>query len=296
MFNKISLNFFNTLNNNYHIHKITESKVSQSPHYHDYYQISYVSCGKVLHCQENKEVHLKQGDAFIIPPNFMHSVHFLSPDSEIYSLSFNQDLFNINFSCYNIYKFLIALDPLSTGEKKVNIRLKINLNLVQQTNIKSLLDCILLESTTNNSQYFNPIEIFIPAVLCILFEAYFSDPHNRIRLEEIESYSDSIKHCIKYIDDNFMHTIILQDLTRKFAMSKSTFTLLFSKFTGVSFKYYLNNKRIIQAQTLAQLDDSLSFKEISELVGYDNYSTFYRNFIKFLGITPTEFKIQKKQL
>lgn len=296
MANKITLDFFNAQNKHYHIYKISHSEVAEAHHYHDYYQICYVSCGEIIHCQEDKEVHLIKGDAFIIPPQFIHSIKFSPPNSEIYSLSFNEKLFHTYFFYSNVYKFLTALNPKTFGEKKVNVRLKVILDKLQQDNIHSLLDCLLRETSSNYPQELNTTAILIAAILCILSQAYFSDPRNQTTFNKIESYSESIERCIQYIDQNFMQSITLGDLTKKFAMSKSSFTLLFSQIAGMPFKQYLNEKRIFQAQALIRLDNTLSFQEISELVGYDDFSTFFRNFVKIAGVSPSQYKIQVNQL
>lgn len=296
MANKITLDFFNAKNQHYHIYKISHSEVAESHHYHDYYQVCYVSRGEILHCQENKEVRLLHGDAFIIPPRFIHSIKFSPPNSEIYSLSFNERLFHAYFSYSNIYKFLTALNPKTLGERKVDVRLKVILDELQQSNIYALLNCLIREAKSNYPQELNTTAILISAVLCILSQAYFRDPHNQIKFNKIESYSESIERCIQYIDQNFMQPITLSDLTKKFAMSKSTFTLLFSQIAGMPFKHYLNEKRITQAQALVRLNNSLSLQEISRLVGYNDFSTFFRNFVKIVGISPSQYKMQIDQL
>jgi len=296
MANKITLDIFNAQNKNYHIYKISHSELAESHHYHDYYQVCYVSCGEIMHCQEDKEVHLVHGDAFIIPPRFIHSINFSSPDSEIYSLSFNENLFHANFSYSNVYKFLMALNPETLGEKKVDVRLKVLLDELQQENIYSLLNCLIRETTANYPQELSTTWILIAAILCILSQAYFSDPRNQTKFDKIESYSESIERCVEFIDQNFMQQITLSDLTKKFAMSKSTFTLLFSQITGIPFKHYLNRKRISQAQALVRLDNSLSFQEISKMVGYDDFSTFFRNFVKIAGVPPSQYKMEISKL
>lgn len=296
MANKITLDFFNAQDKHYHVYKTSYSELAETHHYHDYYQVCYVSRGEIIHCQEDREVHLLQGDAFIIPPQFIHSINFFPPTSEIYSLSFNGELFQPYFFHSNAFKFLTALNPETFGEKKVNVRLKVILDKLQQDNIHALLDCLLREKDSKYPQEFNTISILIAAVLCMLSQAYFSDPQNQTTYNKIESYSESIERCIYYIDQNFMQPITLGDLTKKFAMSKSTFTLLFSQIVGMTFKQYLNEKRISQAQALVRLDNTLSFQEISKLVGYDDFSTFFRNFVKIAGVSPSQYKMQINQL
>ena len=38
----------------------------------------------------------------------------------------------------------------------------------------------------------------------------------------------------------------------------------------------------------------LSFSEIADIVGYDDFSTFYRNFVKVTGLSPSAYREQQK--
>ena len=54
----------------YHIYRIRSSTVSHQDHYHDYFQVCFVTSGELLHRQGDEEVLLLPGDAFVIPPGF----------------------------------------------------------------------------------------------------------------------------------------------------------------------------------------------------------------------------------
>lgn len=42
--------------------------VSLSTHFHDYYQIWYVSKGEFVHTISNRQYRIRQGDLFLVPP------------------------------------------------------------------------------------------------------------------------------------------------------------------------------------------------------------------------------------
>jgi AraC-like DNA-binding protein len=73
--------------------------------------------------------------------------------------------------------------------------------------------------------------------------------------------------------------------------------MLFPKIVGKPLKQYISERRIKQAVCLSNEQD-LSLQEIAAIVGYEDYSTFFRNFHKIVGISPIQYrnnKIEKGQ-
>ena len=58
----------------------------------------------------------------------------------------------------------------------------------------------------------------------------------------------------------------------------------FKRSMQVSLKHYINQKKILFAQS--KILDGASIKDVVELCNYDNYSTFYRQYIGFLHHEP----------
>lgn len=62
-----------------------------------------------------------------------------------------------------------------------------------------------------------------------------------------------------------------------------------NKKMNLSFSEYINTHRVRYAQSLMIESDNLSLLEISELSGFANETSFYRNFKKIAGVTPNEW-------
>lgn len=60
--------------------------------------------------------------------------------------------------------------------------------------------------------------------------------------------------------------------------------------TGKSFIDYVYSKRLSESVNLIMTKVELSFIEISEIVGFSSYATFYRAFVKEYGIKPADYK------
>ncbi|ESP94789.1 MULTISPECIES: helix-turn-helix domain-containing protein [Pseudoalteromonas] len=64
---------------------------------------------------------------------------------------------------------------------------------------------------------------------------------------------------------------------------------------GVSFTSYINQYRVTLAKQLLCKDTNISLKQVSELCGYNNQSTFYIAFKKFSDTTPAKYRKKAKQ-
>lgn len=287
---KITLSYFNVSPDfKYHIRKLENSETAKQLHSHDYYQICYVDRGEILHCKENGAVHLNFGDAFIVPPGYIHRIEFYGANSLIYSLSFEEALFHPGFRYSNVYRFMTALKLDAIDEKHIDVQMKVALNESQRITMKALMESLLREEQSDCPPELTASASLIAAVMCILSQAYFRENHNSTELQEISRYDEIMNSCMDYINERFTHPITSDELAKKFAFSKSTFTVLFQQYTGMTPKHYIMNKRMEYAEMLLS-NTSFSINEVSVMVGYQYFSTFYRNFTRYSGMTPTEFR------
>ena len=76
-----------------------------------------------------------------------------------------------------------------------------------------------------------------------------------------------------------------------FLISRTYFCHLFKHYTGMSFKAYINNLRVNQAQSLIK-ETNLSMEEIASTVGYQGTANFYKNFKRIVGTTPHGYTVE----
>ena len=104
---------------------------------------------------------------------------------------------------------------------------------------------------------------------------YFEEEHNALPAT-IENNKQYVLRCVEYIKQNYTEDITLEEVCKRSAMSKSNFCNLFSELTGYSFNTYLNMCRIEKSKEYIKSDYNISV--IYGLCGYNNFSTFHRNF------------------
>lgn len=92
-----------------------------------------------------------------------------------------------------------------------------------------------------------------------------------------------------YIDENYSNKISLEDLARKFFISKYHMAREFKKTYGVTMISYVNIKRITQAKGLLRFSDR-QIEEIGGACGIMDNSYFNKVFRKTEGMTASEYR------
>ena len=138
----VTLEYVQAAQRHYHVHLIKSTALGFD-HYHNYFQVCFVTCGEILHWQGGKSVVLGPGDAFIIPPGFSHFVQFYNDYSEAYSLAFETSLFHAGYSQSNACRFLTGLQasPSTSGDQRV--RLRVLLGEDQRKSMQNLMECLV---------------------------------------------------------------------------------------------------------------------------------------------------------
>ncbi|MDU4694393.1 MAG: response regulator transcription factor [Paenibacillus sp.] len=98
-----------------------------------------------------------------------------------------------------------------------------------------------------------------------------------------------VHQVLTYIDKHYADELSLKTLGTQYHIHPVYLGQLFHKETGMSFAEYINKYRIDKAKQ--QLKNSnLKVQEIARNVGYWEIGYFYKQFRKYVGISPTDFK------
>lgn len=283
MTDRITLSHFNAAGRQYHIYRIQNSKVAHKPHYHDYFQVCFVTRGEILHGRGSREVVLGPGDAFIVPPGFIHSIRFHNTRSEMYSLSFEPGLLSSMLIHTGLRRFL---EDLQSGK---TVRLRVMPDQDRRKMLQNLLDCLVLQQQTRCEPELSPAGGIVASILYLLAQSYYSHPENADRAG-LPVPNDAVVECMAYIDRNFRSRLDPEELARQFGLSRSTLCTRFPQVAGMSPGRYIAQKRISEAQLLIRSRPELPLARIGELVGYEDSTTFYRNFLRVAGVAPAKYR------
>jgi len=98
-----------------------------------------------------------------------------------------------------------------------------------------------------------------------------------------------VEEVLHYLSNHMRHTVQIEELARTIGLSASRMSHLFKEQTGISVIDALNQMRIRQAALLFE-HTNRSASEISYEVGFQNYNHFIRQFRKWMGTTPSDYK------
>lgn len=121
---------------------------------------------------------------------------------------------------------------------------------------------------------------YIPGIKDTLSElAYF----------EGDDYSRTLLFTTKLagVMDMLCEKITVERLAEHFFLSASQFTRLFKEATGAAPWAYITAKRLVRVRELLQSGESA--KRAAEVCGFNDYSVFYKAYVKHFGEKPSAF-------
>lgn len=98
---------------------------------------------------------------------------------------------------------------------------------------------------------------------------------------------------LDYIHNNYQLPLTQEMIAQEFYFSRGYFSCFFKKYTGKTFKKYLTEVRLIQAERLLR-ETSFPVCRIAQDVGFNDERRFIENFKKSYGMTPGCFRKSPK--
>ncbi|WP_139992677.1 response regulator transcription factor [Paenibacillus paridis] len=101
--------------------------------------------------------------------------------------------------------------------------------------------------------------------------------------------SPIIQLLLNYVHENYAQALSLKSLSQQYNIHPVYLGHLFQKETGETFTEYINKYRIGKAKEMLK-ETQLKVQEIALKVGYWETGYFYKQFKKYVGISPTDYK------
>lgn len=113
-------------------------------------------------------------------------------------------------------------------------------------------------------------------------------PHSQ--QSEAPNVNSIIKKAKGYIHQNYQKKISLETVAEYVGLSECYFSSLFKSKTGMRFYDYLCQVRMESAKQMLRTNLNLKIYEIALNVGYPEVVSFNRNFKKYTGVSPKEYR------
>lgn len=235
-----------------------------SLHAHNNYEIILFLKGNATHVVENRKYKLSKNDLIIIKPS---TYHFIQIDDVC-----DYERFDIIFS-------------ESSHKKHIIDRVLEKLEIVNISSNPIALD--IFSKFDFYRQKLNEKEFNEVAVL-LLRELFYNLSLFNDRVITPTSLSPILSQTLSYINDNLTTLKGINEIASKVFVTPSYLFRMFKSEIKTSPKQYILEKRLLLAQNLILIGKSSS--EAAEKSGFNDYSNFYKNYIKFFGHSPSKEK------
>lgn len=264
-----------------YICSIPESIMNVPMHWHSEFEINRVLQGKGEFICGDEKIIAGEGDLFILPPNMLHAAYPYQNFDLIYeALVFNPVMLGTgsNDRCTTE-----CIRPIMNGSIRINPHLHSHTKNYSQ--LKAAADQIFACAHGNLPQ----LDLLLKSELMRLFWLLENDEEIMYRKDTGISYSEIIRPALEFMVKNFRENITIDQLADLVHLSKSYFMSCFKKAVGIGAIEHLTQLRInAVCDALSGTDRIIS--DIAFNCGYSNLSNFNRQFKKFVGCSPNEYR------
>ncbi len=134
-------------------------------------------------------------------------------------------------------------------------------------------------------------DLYDKAIIHTLLAYAYNDCHVNVSEDAVnDHYIAIISSIINYINQHLSEEITLQRLADEVSYSEYYVCRIFKRFTGKNLSTYIQEKRIGEASRLIRQGSPVN--KAAEDVGFNNYSYFYKTFLKLNGCAPNDYRKQ----
>ncbi|MEV5029367.1 AraC family transcriptional regulator [Paenibacillus sp. LPE1-1-1.1] len=253
-------------------------------HHHDGYEIYLCLRGTGSYIVENNLYPLHAGTLTVIAPHVLHHP-FSKPEQDFdrYVLSVSDSYLNrLDQACPDMEE---GIGSLLTGGASGRHYF---LPAPQFEQARLLLE-ELSASLASNLPFRELSVLRCMSELVLLMIRKHEEPHaQRETLSEDERL---IGDVVAYLAASYREELHIDDLLRKFPVSRSRLFRLFKETTGYSVKRFLNEYRLSKAKGLL-IETSLPMIDIAGQTGFGDLSHFFHQFRTSTGMTPMSYRRQ----
>lgn len=254
-------------------------------HWHEDFEIIYVSRGIGHFKIDNSIYTLNKGQAIVVNSRELHSGYTTDNNS----CDYNAFVFDIKF-LENIIDDLCTenyIKPILLKQKRIENLLSGKDALEMQC--LEIIRNLIMAYTERKPHY----ELFIKSQLySLLFLLYSNNAVSDCKANNTNKPNvnlETIKEVLKYIDHNFSDRISIDTIAEIANLSKFHFIRVFKATTAMNPTEYINMIRINEAEKCFQTT-SMNITEVASFCGFNNLSYFIKIFKNYKKITPYKYK------
>lgn len=264
--------------------KISLSGTYQHEHTHDFVELVYIVEGSSVQRIDGMEFKASKGDMLFINYNQVHSYDVendLTYVDILLTPSFmSEELLDVE-NIFEIFSISLFKEFVYTDSKDIQL---VHFDGADAIEIETIINDMMSEFANKKTGYIS--------ILSGYMRVLFSKLLRRLKGsdEEHAKYMTNITpDVMEYIDKHCYEKITLSQIAQKCFYTPSYFSHAFKKYCGKSLSEYVKKKRITYALELLENTD-YTVSQISEMVGYNDKTFFYRVFRDAVGKSPAEYR------
>jgi len=250
-----------------------------SLHNHEFFELVFIERGVALHSHEGNTQILTTGDVFIILPGEVHS-YISTNNTSLYNCLFIID------SLKGHEQDIREMQGLSWLLKGRTDFQQVHAGLAETQELLLYLEKMIWERLNRGVGW----ELKIKSLLYGLLVAYARLYGNaRLSAEGAKSNFKHVFEAVAYIESNYQHEVLLEDVARATGLSAGYLSKQFKSLLGSTPAEYARSFRMAKAAELLR-NEGTSVAAVSEAMGFSDLSLFSRQFRQVTGVSPTGFR------
>ena len=256
-------------------------------HTHEFFEIIYVVQGIAQHQIFKQNLPLHKGDLCLVSPSVYHSIYVDDDDSIILNIMISRkriaDIFyNTLRSNSVISSFFNSSLYIQGYQDYLLFRTGDDLD-IQSEMLSLYSEQMQIDSYTDN---------IISGMLMVDFSRLVRLYQRTVETAPSAHQTEIYKNLISYLMEN-LNTVTLHDVAEQMNYSTAYCSRYIKRLTGSSFTNLLQSLRFNRACTMLETGN-MSIQAISEQLGYENPENFMRAFKKKYHMTPSEYRLSKR--
>ncbi|MCQ6560805.1 AraC family transcriptional regulator [Paenibacillus mendelii] len=250
------------------------------PAVHDYYLVHTVMSGNGTFEIEGKRYDCEQGDTFVIFPEvlFTYAADPVCPWTYRW-VSFKGHL----------AQSLLGSMGITPSEPVVRLG---NLRAVTRLYRR-------LELTLQSSSYPELADLEANGLLRLLLKEFGADNAEKLAFDTLEIVPDierQINQAVRWLSLKYAQPVSIEDLSRTLGYHRMHLSRMFKRATGLSPMKFLLKVRMERAGELLTESMNLSIDQIAASVGYADPLYFSKQFRKWYGCSPSDYRVNNRIL
>lgn len=248
----------------YHAVDYNESATKFSFHMHSTPEIIYIVKAKGYYVIEEKRYSLKENDIIVAPTALYHEIILEEGRYERYVIRFDPTILN---------------DVVIDADK-----------LLKKSMVINCADIMVLRDIFLKTDYYSkylPKEAFEHILPMLIKEMIYNiSICEDIKKPTSDFINPILAQAIDYINRNLFEIKSVSEISKELNISSSYLLKIFTSRLKISPKKYLLSKRMHAAKSEIILGNKPT--DIYERMGFNDYATFYKNYINFFGHPPSK--------